>query len=153
YGAKVLAEAFGTLDAVRHATADALATVHGIGPELAQSITAYFQTEENQRALDALLNAGVTPQSSGAARASNLLGGKTLVVTGTLSRMSRYEAQALIRAHGGRAASSVSKKTDYLVAGEAAGSKRDKAEQLGVPILSEDAFLALLDATDQGASS
>lgn len=142
--AKQVAEGTGSLDALLAARPERLAELHGIGPEVAGAIAAYFAEPRHRELIERLRAAGVEAQAGQAERHSDKLAGKTLVVTGTLSGMSRDEAHALIAAHGGRAASSVSKKTDYVVAGEAAGSKLEKARSLGVQVLDEQAFLALI---------
>jgi DNA ligase (NAD+) len=134
-------------DRLRDASAEELTAVFGIGAVVAQSIAEYFAGEHTRGTLHALLDAGVVaeaPAPGAAASAEGPLAGRTLVVTGTLPGFSREEAEEAIRAAGGHAAASVSAKTDYLVAGEKAGSKLAKAEKLGVPVLDEDAFRRLL---------
>jgi DNA ligase (NAD+) len=143
--AKLIADACGSIEAVRDATSEDLEAIHGVGPEVAAAVVAHFSTRANRDSLEALLAAGVRPEARAVEARSDRLAGKTFVVTGTLARMTRDEAHAKIAEHGGRAASSVSKKTDYLVAGEKAGSKLAKAEKLGVPVLSEDELVALLE--------
>lgn len=147
--ATALANSLGSLDAIQAATGDTLAEVEGIGGVIAESIQAYFADARNAPVLDALRAAGVTLEADIAASAaiSDALAGKTFVVTGTLAGFTREEAGAAIIARGGKVAGSVSKKTDYVVAGEKAGSKLAKAESLGVPVLTEDAFVALLAET------
>lgn len=144
--AQLLAEAFGSLEALRAATEEQLAAVHGVGDEVAQAVVRFFANPQNSNELDELLAAGVSPLPVVVQRDSDALAGKTFVVTGTLEKMSREEIHALIKQHGGRAASSVSKKTHYLVAGEKAGSKLERAQALGVPVLSEAEFLQLVGA-------
>ena len=135
-------------DRLRDASVEELRAVPGIGPVVAESIAAYFREESTRDTLHHLLDAGVAaeppPARAAAAAAEGPLAGRTLVVTGTLSGFQRSEAEEAIRAAGGHAASSVSTKTDYLVAGDKAGSKLTKAQQLGVPVLDEDAFRRLL---------
>lgn len=143
--AKLIADACGSVGAVRDATEQELEAIHGVGPEVAAAVVAHFAADANRASLDSLLAVGVKPVATAVVSKSDRLAGKTVVVTGTLSRMTRDEAHAKIAEHGGRAGSSVSKKTDYLVAGEKAGSKLAKAETLGIPVLSEDEFLALLE--------
>ncbi|HSI04698.1 MAG TPA: NAD-dependent DNA ligase LigA, partial [Myxococcota bacterium] len=138
-----LAEHFRSVDAMLAATEESLDGVHGIGPELAQAWVKHFAVPENRALVEKLLAVGVKPKPPVSTVISAQLAGKAFVVTGTLSSMSRDEAHARIVAHGGRVASSVSKKTDYLVAGEAAGSKLAKAQELGVKVISEDELLAL----------
>lgn len=141
--AKSLAAHFGDLDALMAADEEALLAVPDVGPVVAQHVRAFFEEPQNREVIQALRAAGVhwpaASRSSGGP-----LQGKTLVLTGTLPDMTRDEAAARIEAAGGRVTSSVSKKTDYLVAGEAAGSKLAKAERLGVPVLDQDGLLGLL---------
>jgi DNA ligase (NAD+) len=136
-------------DRLRDASAEELTAVEGIGPVVAAAIARYFDDEHTRDTLHRLIDAGVTAEApapgAAVAPAEGPLSGKTLVVTGTLEGFSREEAEEAIRAAGGHPASSVSKKTDYLVAGEKGGSKLTKAEQLGVPVLDEDAFRSVLE--------
>jgi DNA ligase (NAD+) len=144
--ARALADHFGTLDAIIEQTADGLAEVAEIGPIIAQAIHTFFQSDAGRRVVEELRACGLhfgSPVERKAPVAGPLTG-KSIVVTGTLQKFSRDEIKELIVAHGGKAAGSVSKKTDYVVAGEEAGSKLDKAKQLGVQILTEDEFLALV---------
>ncbi|QDT62856.1 NAD-dependent DNA ligase LigA [Calycomorphotria hydatis] len=148
--AQVLAEEFGTLDEILKQSEDDLAAVNEIGPIIAKSVKLFFDTETNQQLIEELRTLGLNFGKPIEKRSEEQAGDQpladiTLVVTGTLSRFTRDEIQELIRQNGGKASSSVSKKTDYLIAGEKAGSKRDKAESLGVKILSEDEFLELID--------
>ena len=134
-------------DRLRGASVDELTAVYGIGAVVADGMARYFNDEHTRETLERLVDAGVVaeaPAPGAAPVAEGPLTGKTLVVTGTLSGFSRPEAEEAIRAAGGHPASSVSAKTDYLVAGEKAGSKLAKAEQLGVPVLDEEAFRKLL---------
>ena len=121
-------------------------SVTGVGPAVAEALARYFRDETTRDVLDDLVTAGVEAElpAPRAAAAGGPLAGKTIVVTGTLEEFSREAAEEAIRAAGGKPGGSVSKKTDYLVAGEAAGSKLAKAEQLGVPVLDEAGFRALL---------
>ena len=136
-------------DRLRDASAEELTAVFGIGEVVAEGIAGYFADEHTRDTLHHLLDAGVVaeaPEPGAAVEAGEgQLAGKTLVVTGTLPGFSREEAEAAIRAAGGHAAGSVSAKTDYLVAGEKAGTKLAKAEKLGVPVLDEEGFRRLLD--------
>jgi DNA ligase (NAD+) len=141
--AKLLAGRFGSIDALMNATAEELVDVAEIGPKLAESITFYFSVPANRERMAKMQRLGVAPRHVAAVRGDRLAG-KTLVVTGTLARYSRDEIHKLIEREGGKASGSVSAKTSYLVAGEAAGSKLDKAQSLGVPILTEDEFLAMI---------
>ena len=141
--ARDLAAAFGTLEKVAAASVEELVAIPDIGDIVAQSVTEFFSFDENRRMIDRLLAAGVTIQES-AGKAEGVLSGLSVVVTGTLPTLSRKEAEELIRQHGGTAASSVSKKTAFVVAGEAAGSKLTKANTLGIPVLDEAALLEKL---------
>ncbi len=145
--AELLAWEFGSMDALRDAPLERLAQVEGIGPERARSIQEYLHSPQGRKTVDELKELGVklteAPRPKVARDGSDLTG-KTVVVTGTLTRYSREEIEALIKKLGGKAAGSVSKKTSYVVAGEKAGSKLDKARELGVPVLTEDEFDALI---------
>ncbi len=145
--ASVLAEHFPSIEQLQAATIEQLAEIHEIGDTIARSVYEFFHGQHGQQAIEQLQAAGVVMQSSVQEEpsGSQTLAGKTLVVTGTLSRYTRDEIHALIQQHGGRAAASVSKKTDYVVAGENAGSKLAKAQQLNVPVITEDDFDRLLD--------
>jgi DNA ligase (NAD+) len=143
--ASVLAEHFGSMDALRAAGVDELSEVNEIGPIIAASVHEYLSSPFGTKTIDDLALSGVKMQSPRRAEtAQRVLEGKTLVVTGTLSRYTRDEIQELITRHGGHAASSVSKKTDYVLAGESAGSKLAKAQEIGVPVLTEEQFEELL---------
>jgi len=145
--ARALAAEFGSLDAIEAASADALAAVDGVGPTIAASLRDWF-TEDWHRAIVAKWRAASVrledPDFDPNRAAARLLAGVSVVITGTLAAFSRDEAGEAVRAAGGKVTSSVSKKTDFVVAGENAGSKYDKAVELGVPILDEDAFRVLL---------
>jgi DNA ligase (NAD+) len=146
-GASILAEHFASMDELQEATVEQLAEIHEIGEITARSVYGFLHSEHGQRAIDDLRAVGVAMESvrrDAAAAGTQPLAGKTFVVTGTLSRYTRDEIQALIEQYGGRAASSVSKKTHYVVAGENAGSKLDKARELQIPVLSEDDFERLI---------
>lgn len=142
-GARRLAEHFGTFAAIRAATVDELAAVKDVGRATAEAIRGYFDDPEEAQQLDVLLN-NVDPKEEKKVVLGAALAGKTIVVTGTLPKYGRKEIEDLIRAHGGVSSGSVSKKTSYLVAGEEAGSKLTKAQQLGVAVLDEAGFEALL---------
>ena len=140
-----LARHFGSLDAIMAAGEADLVAVDGIGPVVAASVVEFFRRDENRRVVERLRAAGV--RLEGAAprpRAGDGLAGKTFVLTGTLPTLTREQAADLVRAHGGKVSESVSKKTSYVVAGESAGSKLARAEQLGVPVLDEAVLLALV---------
>ena len=144
--AQLLAAEFGDIDKLAGASADELQAVEQIGPVLADSIATYFQQRQNMKVVEKLRTAGVNmrgePRAS--AKAGGKLAGKTFVLTGTLPNLTREEASEMIAAAGGKVSGSVSKKTDYVVAGDAAGSKLSKAEQLGVKILDEDQLRKLI---------
>ncbi len=141
--AKLLAQRFGSIPALMEATADQLIEVPEIGPSVAESVTFYFAVAANRERILKLLDLGLAPSFTRSVTGSRLAG-KTVVVTGTLVSHSRDEIHRMIEREGGKPSGSVSAKTSWLVAGEAAGSKLDKAKTLGVPILSEDEFLAFL---------
>ena len=153
--ARALAAEFGSLDAIEAASTDALAAVDGVGPTIAASLRDWF-TEDWHRAIVAKWrDAGVQladPDWDPNRAAARLLAGVSVVITGTLAGMSRDEAAEAIRAAGGKVTSSVSKKTQFVVAGENAGSKYDRAVELGVPILDEAAFRVLLDQGPDGVT-
>jgi DNA ligase (NAD+) len=140
---KILADRFHSIDALMNATVEELVQVHEIGPKVAEAITFYFSVPANRERIEKMQRLGVRPKHVAAATGDKLAG-KTVVVTGTLTRFSRDEIHKLIEREGGKPGSSVSSKTSYLVAGEAAGSKLDKAKSLGVPVLTEDEFLELV---------
>lgn len=142
--AKVLAERFRSLDAVMNATREELIDTSEIGPKLADSIRFYFDVPANRERIEQMQRAGVAPVHVATATGKRLAG-KTVVVTGTLNRFSRDEIHKLIEREGGKPSASVSSKTSYLVAGDAAGSKLDKAKSLKVPVLTEDEFLAMVE--------
>jgi DNA ligase (NAD+) len=146
--ADLLANEFGDIDAIQEANVERLAQVDGIGPIMAEAIFEYFHNELNRSLIGDLRSLGVklTQDRRPAAREDDgsSLAGKTIVVTGTLQKYQREEIEALIRSLGGKASGSVSKKTDYVVAGEKAGSKLDKARSLGVPVLTEAEFDKLI---------
>ena len=143
--AALLAEHFGSMEAVQAADAEAISAIDGFGGVMAQSVVEFFAREGTADLVDRLRRAGVNMTWHGEEK-TDKLAGKTVVVTGTLETMSRAEAEALIVKNGGKASGSVSKKTAYVVAGEAAGSKLTKAQQLGVPVLTEQEFLAMLQS-------
>jgi len=144
--ARDIANHFGSLEKVMQADASALLEIDEVGEIVAQSVTEFFTFEENRRMIARLLEAGVHPaEKDMTAPAGDLpLQGMTVVVTGTLPSLSRNEAEDLIRQMGGTAAGSVSKKTNYVLAGEKAGSKLTKAQTLGIPVLDEAAFMRLI---------
>ena len=141
--AALLAEHFGTLEAIRESGVEAISEIDGFGGVMAQSIVEFFAKDGTADVVHRLADAGVNMKWKGEPKGDKLAG-KTLVVTGTLETLSRSEAEALIVRNGGKASGSVSKKTSYVVAGAAAGSKLTKAQSLGVPVLTEEEFLAML---------
>jgi DNA ligase (NAD+) len=153
--ARALADAFGSLNAIAEASPEALAIVEGVGPTIAASVADYFSVDWHLSIVDKWRQAGVqlaTPGWDPSAASGRLLAGVTVVITGTLDGFSREEAAEAVRLAGGKPASSVSKKTSFVVAGESAGSKYDKAVELGIPILDEDGFRALLADGPEGVS-
>ena len=143
--AKELARHFGQLDAIMDASEEQLLQVADVGPIVAQSIRTFFDQPHNREVVEQLRACGITwIEGPPAERASTPLSGKTLVLTGTLPTLGREEAKAWIEAAGGKVAGSVSKKTSYVVAGSEAGSKLDRALELGVPVLDEAGLKALL---------
>ena len=143
--AKDLARHFGKLDAIMDASVEQLLEVPDVGPVVAESIHTFFQQAHNREVVEQLRACGVTwAEGEPAARAPKPLAGKTIVLTGTLPSLSRDAARQLLEAAGAKVAGSVSKKTDYVIAGAEAGSKLDKARELGVAVLDEDGLQALL---------
>jgi DNA ligase (NAD+) len=144
--AAVLAEHFGSMKEIQKADEEQLSEVNEIGEIIAHSVHDFVHSEFGRKTIDDLAAQGVdmTAPKKSAAVANGPLAGKTLVVTGTLEKYNRDEIEELIEQLGGRAGSSISKKTDYLVAGEEAGSKLDKARKLGVPVISEKEFDKLI---------
>ena len=143
---ELCAKHFGSLDALMQANTEELLQVNDVGPVVAESITNFFSEAHNQSVMNALIDAGIRwHETEGKQQSSGKLSGKTLVLTGTLPTMSRDSAKELIEAAGGKVSGSVSKKTDYVVAGTEAGSKLDKAQELGVAILDEAGLFALLE--------
>ena len=136
---------FGTLEALMGASEQELEDVEDVGGIVAASITEYFADEENRRFVNRLLEAGVRPQMHMQQDAGTLFEGMTFVLTGTLPTLSRAQAQEMIRKNGGKATGSVSKKTSIVLAGESAGSKLDKARELGVRIIDEAQFLQMIE--------
>ena len=150
--AKQLARHFGSLDALeRAATAknaeEVLAAIDGVGEKIARSVALFFREEQNRRLLARLREAGLrtTADEMPIVGSGGALAGKTFVLTGALSGLTREQAKGAIEERGGRVASSVSKKTDYVVAGHEAGSKLDKARELGISIIDEGDLRRLLE--------
>lgn len=142
-GARALASAAGSLERLSGMSVEELQTIHGIGPVVAESIRHFFELEATRTVLDKLARAGLDIEPPEAVDQDSRFAGMTFVFTGALETMTRPEAEATVRRMGGAASGSVSKKTSYVVAGEAAGSKRAKAESLGVPIITESEFRAM----------
>lgn len=140
----VLASEFGNMDALMAADRETLCGVKDIGPESAEALTEFFRSEKNCGIIQRLKDYGVSMEDN-SVKNGDILKGKTVVVTGTLVSMKRSEIEELIRSYGGTAAGSVSKKTSLVVAGAEAGSKKAKAEQLGVPVITETEFLEMLN--------
>jgi DNA ligase (NAD+) len=142
--ARALATEFGSLDAITAASTEQLAAVEGVGPTIAAAVTEWFTVDWHREIVDKWRSAGVRMADERDAGVPRTLEGLTIVVTGSLTGFSRDDAKEAILTRGGKASGSVSKKTDYVVAGDAPGSKYDKAVELGVPILDEDGFAKLL---------
>ncbi|OIP43906.1 MAG: DNA ligase (NAD(+)) LigA [Deltaproteobacteria bacterium CG23_combo_of_CG06-09_8_20_14_all_51_20] len=141
--AQLLADSFGDIGLLTKATEEDLTAIPGLGPEISGSIISFFDDSTTRDMVDRLLGAGVSFEETFVRESP--VSGKSFVITGTLESMKRSEAQELIVRRGGRVSSTVSKSTDFLVAGQSPGSKLDKAKKLGVSILSEDGFLRLLE--------
>ena len=155
---RALATAFGSMDAIRQASEEELAHVDGVGPVIAAALTEWFAEDWHREIVDSWAEDGVRMADEQDESTPRTLEGLTIVVTGSLEGFSRDEAKEAILIRGGKAAGSVSKNTSYVVAGENAGTKLDKAEQLGVPVLDEDGFRALLangpaDTADSAGSA
>ena len=143
--AQLLAEEFGSIEAIERATAEELERVEEVGPRISQAILEFFAQPANRALIESLKTAGVRMTAEKKPRSAHLAG-LTFVLTGTLPTLTREEAKAKIEAAGGKAAATVSKKTSYVVAGEEAGSKLDKARELKIPVLNEASLLALIEA-------
>ncbi len=143
--AELLAQEFGSMDALMSATAEELERVEEVGPRISQAILEFFAQPANRALVESLRHAGVDMTAEKKQR-SVQLAGLTFVLTGTLPHLTRDEAKAKIEAAGGKTAGSVSKKTSFVVAGEEAGSKLDKARELKVPVIDEDGLLAMIEA-------
>ena len=141
--AEILASHFGSIEALKKTTEEELTALDQIGPVLAKSIYEYFHNENNLKVIDKLIEAGVNTEQK-KTKKSNKLDGKTFVVTGTLENFKRDEIEQTIKENGGKVSSSVSKNTDYVLAGAEAGSKLEKANQLGVKVITEKDFLKMI---------
>jgi len=141
--AQILAEHFGSLDVLMKADKQTLADIDQIGPTMAESVYEYFHNEKNRAVIDELTEQGVRPKRPKTKR-SDKLAGKTIVVTGSLENFTRQQIELAIRQAGGKSAGSVSKKTDFVLAGKEPGSKLEKARQLGVKVINEKQFTEML---------
>ena len=141
--AKLLAEHFHTMDAVAEASLEEIASIEGFGMIMAESVESFFQLPHTKALLEEFASMGLNMESRSVV-VDRRLQGKTFVLTGTLPTMTRSEAGALVEQYGGKVSSSVSKKTSFVLAGEEAGSKLEKANKLGIPVIDEEAFLAML---------
>lgn len=144
--ARDLASAFGSIDALMNADEEQLTAVDSIGPKIAQSVRLYFSDEKNLELINRLKQYGLQFEAGKQETTSSKLDGKTFVLTGTLPTLSRKQASEMIEEHGGKTTSSVSKNTDFLLAGEAAGSKLEKANKLGVSVIDENTLLEMLNS-------
>ena len=143
--AKIVCEHFLTIDDIMNAKAEDFEKIDGFGSVMAQSLENYFDLGSTAELIAQLKELGLKMKPSEQKAAGGVFEGKTFVLTGTLPTMKRSEASKLIEQHGGKTSSSVSKKTSYVLAGEEAGSKLTKAQTLGIPILSEDEFLKMIN--------
>jgi len=149
--ARVLASRYADIRALSQAEEQELAVIDQIGPVIARQVAAFFADGHNRELVERLQQRGVTPKSiAGRTDGTGKLAGKSVVFTGALQRMSRGEAEEMARREGAEAKSSVSRKTDLVVAGEIAGSKLDKARELGVPVISESEFLQIVRGGNGG---
>ncbi len=144
--AEALAAHFHTLDALAAATPEQIQQVEGVGPIIAAGVSAWFADAHHRMVIEKMRAAGVSMAMAQSAPTSDKLVGKTFVLTGTLPTLTREQASALIKSHGGRVTDSVSKKTSYVVVGDSPGSKAEKAAQLGIPIIDEDDLLAMTNS-------
>ncbi|ABS02803.1 DNA ligase, NAD-dependent [Kineococcus radiotolerans SRS30216 = ATCC BAA-149] len=143
--ARALADRFGSMEAIEAATAEDIASAEGVGPTIAEAVVEWLAVDWHRDVVRKWREAGVRMADERDESTPRTLEGLTIVVTGSLSGFSRDEAKEAVLSRGGKASSAVSKKTSFVVVGEAAGSKADKAEQLGVPVLDEEGFVALLE--------
>ena len=142
--AKNLMKHFGSLEKLINANVDEIANVEDVGEITALGIQTYFKDEENAENVSELKSLGVNMITESKSASSNNLSGKTFVITGTLPTLGRKEASELVEQNGGKVSGSVSKKTNYVLAGEAAGSKLTKAQELGIPVIDEAKFLTMI---------
>ena len=153
HAGEILARQFGSLDKLKAATVEELSAVYEIGKKTAETIVAFFGQPEAAELLDKLEKAGVRPVVGEDAPSADTFSGKSFVFTGALQTVTRGDAEATVKKLGGRAASSVSKQTDYVVAGESAGSKLEKARALGVTVLTEEEFQKLAEGIEAAAEA
>jgi DNA ligase (NAD+) len=145
--ARDLARAFGSLKALRQAPLEALIVIPSVGEVVGGSVVDFFADPQNSAMVDALLQAGVLPRETRPGAAEGVLTGQSVVLTGTLPHLKREQAEEIILRHGGHVSSAVSRKTSFVLLGESAGSKLNKARELGISTLSEAEFLALVGET------
>jgi DNA ligase (NAD+) len=143
--AKLLCEKFTTIDSLFDADVESISSIDGFGEIMAQSVVQYFSLDSTKNLIDELKSLGLKMTSTIVVPKGGIFDGKTFVLTGTLPTMSRSQASKIIEENGGKTSGSVSKKTDYVLAGESAGSKLTKAQSLGVTILTEEQFLSMVD--------
>ncbi len=151
--AQVLASNFQTIEKLMHASEQQLQSVSQIGPEVSRAVVEFFVDEHNHAEIEALIRAGLRFEGTAKAKGKQPFEGLTFVFTGTLERWTREEAEQLVADMGGHAASSVSKNTSYIVAGPSAGSKLAKAKSLGVTVISEDDFAAMIEKRVRGGTA
>lgn len=142
--AKDLAEHFQSIDQLASTDSEELVLIDSIGPKIAESVQTFFESKKNKEIIEKLSETGISPKTEEKKQLSQNLSGKKIVLTGTLQDYSRQDVKSLIEAHGGTVTSSVSKNTDYVLAGDSPGSKLDKAQKLGIPILNQSEFDALI---------
>jgi DNA ligase (NAD+) len=142
--AKKLADHFLSIDVLAKATEEVIEEIHEIGPSISKSVKRFFSEKHNIKLIERLKTAGLTLSSEPKELKSDIFAGKSFVLTGTLSSMSREAAKEIIQEHGGKVTGTVSKKTDFVVAGEAPGSKFTDAQKLGIAILTEEQFQELI---------
>ncbi len=147
--AKVLSDRFGTLEALSQATEEELQQIDGVGEIVAKSVASYFAMDKTARVMEEIQALGLNTKNLNppSPQQQAVFAGKTFVITGTLPHLKRSEAEALVEQYGGKASGSVSKKTSYVLAGEAPGSKLTKAQSLGIPVIDEEAFLQMIPKT------
>jgi len=145
--AEVLAAHYGSLDNLAKTSEEELSQISEIGPKIAESVATFFRQEQTHKLLEKLRRAGVWPKEERRQIEQGFFTGKTVVFTGELQSLTREAAQNLVKAQGGSASGSVSKKTDYVVAGDSPGSKYDKARALGITVLNEAEFLRKINST------